>query len=80
MVLSSLKTQDKTSNNHLSKVRDDADEIGTQTEFIVIRNYVTQMDPVIKIIFIQKHTMQTFAGETQVFRNSALLQRCNNSD
>ena len=40
--------QDTTSNNHLSKVRDDTDEIGTQTEFIVIRNSATQMDPVIK--------------------------------
>ena len=47
MVLSSLKTQDKTSNKHLSRVRDDVDEIGTQTELIVSRNAVTQTDPMI---------------------------------
>ena len=49
MVLSSLKTQDTTSNEHLSRdgvheinrVRDDVDEIGTQTEFIVSKNDVT---------------------------------------
>ena len=47
MVLSSLKSQDTISNKHLSRVRDDVDEIGTQTELIVSRNAVTQTDPVI---------------------------------
>ena len=46
-VLSSLKTQDTTSNKNLSRVRDDADETGTQTELIVSRNAVTQTDSVI---------------------------------
>ena len=47
MVLSSLKTQDTNSNKNLSRVRDDVDEIGTQTELIVSRNAVTQTDPII---------------------------------
>ena len=47
MVLTSLKTQDTTSNKNLSRVRDDVDEIGTQAELIVNRNSVTQTDPVI---------------------------------
>ena len=47
MVLSSLKTQDTTNNKHLSRNRDDVDEIGTQTELIVTKNAVTQTDPVI---------------------------------
>ena len=47
MVLSSLKTQDTTSNKNLSRVRDDIDETGIQTELIVSRNAVTQTDPVI---------------------------------
>ena len=49
MVLSSLKTQDTTSNEHLSRdgvpeinrVRDDVDEIETQTELIDSKNDVT---------------------------------------
>ena len=47
MVLSSLKTKDTISNKHLSRVRDDVDEIGIQTKLIVSRNAVTQTDPVI---------------------------------
>ena len=47
MVLSSLKTQDTTSNKNLSRVNDDVYETGTQTELIVSRNAVTQTDPVI---------------------------------
>ena len=47
MVLSSLKTQDTTSNKHLSRIRNDVDEIGTQMELIVSRNAATQTDPVI---------------------------------
>ena len=47
MVLSFLKTQDTISNKHLSRVRDDVDEVGTQMELIVGRNAVTQTDPVI---------------------------------
>ena len=47
MVLSSLKTQDTTNNKHLSRNRDDVDEIGTRTELIVSRIAVTQTDPVI---------------------------------
>ena len=42
MVLSSLKTQDTISNKHLSRVRDDVDEIGTQTELILSGNAATQ--------------------------------------
>ena len=45
MVLSSLKTQGTTSNEDLSRVRDDLDEIVTQAESIVSRNVVTQTDP-----------------------------------
>ena len=47
MVLSSLKTQDTTSSKNLSRVRDDVDKTGTQTELIVGRNAVTQTDLVI---------------------------------
>ena len=47
MLVSSLKTQDTTSSKNLSRVRDDADETGTQTELIVSRNAVTQTDLVI---------------------------------
>ena len=47
MVLSSLKTQDATSNKNLSRVSDDLDEIGTQTELIVSMNAVAQTDLVI---------------------------------
>ena len=36
MVLSSLKTQYITSNKYLSRVRDDVDDIGTQTELIKV--------------------------------------------
>ena len=36
MVLSSLKTQYTTSNKYLSRVRDDVDDIGTQTELVKV--------------------------------------------
>ena len=47
MVLSSQRTQDTISNKHLSRVRDDVDEIGTQTELIASKSAVTQTDAVI---------------------------------
>ena len=58
MVVSSLKTQDTIGNKHLSRVRDDVDEVGTQAEFIVSRNIVTQTDPVITVIRSRSKSIQ----------------------
>ena len=88
MVLSSLKTQDTTSNEHLSRdgvheinrVRDDVEEIGTQTELIVSKNDVTQTDAVIIKSRSKSIQCKLFRWKHKSSQNGALLQRCNNND
>ena len=74
MVVSSLKTQDTISNKHLSRVRDDVDKVGTQTELIVSRNIVTQTDPVIIGHVLKAYNANFSTGNTSFHKQCTITK------